>query len=145
MPKFFEAFIRVRRRGAGYICITLSSHVQVPSENTPNSCNTLQIFCLEDLISAQAQSSSRSDRIQQDNVRTLGLSACTFSSPPPDTSGAISCFDIQYSMFLLPSHLNSSELSYPIAFCLCTRLPELSVARFLADESYEPERAIFGI
>jgi len=33
---------------------------QFPSENTPNSCNTLQIFCLEVLISPQAQSSSRS-------------------------------------------------------------------------------------
>ena len=35
MPKFFEVFIWVRRRGAGYMCITLFSHVPVPVGEYP--------------------------------------------------------------------------------------------------------------
>ena len=47
-----------------------------PSENTPNSCNPLQIFGLEDFISLQSSPPVDRldlDRIQLGNVRTLGL------------------------------------------------------------------------
>lgn len=48
-----------------------------PPENTPNSCHPLQIFRLEVFISHWQSSPSvdlfDSDRIQLDNVRTLGL------------------------------------------------------------------------
>lgn len=77
MSKFFE----VLHMGGDAVVLDTYHHVyyfrcHFPSENTPNSCNPLQIFDLEVLISLQSSppvDRLDSDRIQLGNVRTLGL------------------------------------------------------------------------
>jgi hypothetical protein len=125
---------------------------QFPSENAPNSCNPLQIFRLEVFISPKSSppvDRLDSDRIQVANVRTFGLSAWMFFSPPADVPSQASLASTHKKLYA-PSRLSPELLwlpsrPYSIPLCLCTRLPELSVSRFLTDETYEPERAIFGI
>ena len=74
MSKFFE----VLHMGGTPWCWATYYHFRchAPSENTPNSCNTLQIFGLDVLISLQSSppvDRLDSDRIQLSNVRTLGI------------------------------------------------------------------------
>jgi len=60
-----------------HIIIYCSLMCQFPSENASNSCNPLQILCLEVFISPPGPGpladQLESDRIHLDNVRTFGL------------------------------------------------------------------------